>query len=280
MPPGNTDISQTAEGAYQRHLDSYFNRAARYWDEIYSRQDISAAIYQERLKRVLELSERLELAPGSRVLEIGCGAGWTAVALAQRGCLVDAADTVPAMLASTRLHAGEAGVGDRVRPIFADTHRLPFGDASFHLVLAIGVIPWLPAAAPAIREMSRVLEQEGQLIVSADHTWGLSRIVEPLTNPLAWMFKPVIRKLIARRDAGARSVLSSRKEIDSALAAAGLQKISSLTLGFGPFTVARRRLLSDTVGLRLHRRLQALADRGVPVFRSGGAHYLVAARKV
>ncbi len=265
--------------AYQRQLDTYFDAAAGYWNDVYSRRDVNGAVYQERRRRVLEFCGRLGLRPGAWVLEIGCGAGFTSVTLALRGYHVHAVDTVPAMLRLARQHAYEAGVGHQIRMLLADTHHLPFGDESFRLVLAIGVIPWLPSAAPAIREMARVLAPGGGLVVSADHAWGLHRVLDPTSSPLTAPLRERLRKVLRRKATGARAVVHSRREIDSALAAAGLRPESGATLGFGPFTVMRRRLLPEATGLKVHHRMQALADRGVPILRSAGAHYVVAARK-
>ena len=264
---------------YQQQLDRYFDAAAGYWNDVYWRRDVNGAIYQERRRRVLEFCERLDLPPASWVLEIGCGAGFTSVTLALRGYHVHAADTVPAMLKFARQHASEAGVSDHVRILLADTHHLPFEDESFRLVLAIGVIPWLPSAAPAIREMARVLAPGGGLVVSADHAWGLHRVLDPTSSPLTAPLRERLRKVLRRKSNGAHAVVNSRREIDLALAAAGLRPESAATLGFGPFTVMRRRLLPEATGLKVHHRMQALADRGAPVFRSAGAHYVVAARK-
>src|SRR5437773_1141181 len=61
--------------------------------------------------------------------------------------------------------------------------------------------------------------------------------------------------------------------------AAGLEKIAGRTVGFGPFSVLGWKVLSDSSGVRVHRRLQQLADRGVPILRSMGTQYIVLARK-
>jgi len=50
-------------------------------------------------------------------------------------------------------------------------------------------------------------------------------------------------------------------------------------LGFGPFWLLNR-LLPQAFGVKLHRALQGLADRGVPVLRSAGAQYITLSRKV
>ena len=56
-------------------------------------------------------------------------------------------------------------------------------------------------------------------------------------------------------------------------------KNRSMTLGFGPFTLFRHTVIPEPLGIKLHYRLQFLADRNAPLFRSTGAHYIVLARK-
>src|SRR5690606_3478741 len=47
---------------------------------------------------------------GARVLDVGCGGGLLAEALARRGATVTAIDLAPAMIETARLHAAEAGL--------------------------------------------------------------------------------------------------------------------------------------------------------------------------
>jgi hypothetical protein len=63
------------------------------------------------------------------------------------------------------------------------------------------------------------------------------------------------------------------------VANAGLTVTRSKAIGFGPFSLFGRHLLPETVAVRVHRRLQALADRGTPVLRSTGAQHIVLARR-
>jgi hypothetical protein len=63
------------------------------------------------------------------------------------------------------------------------------------------------------------------------------------------------------------------------LAEAGLEKVESRTVGFGPLSFLGLKLLPDSLSVSLHGRLQRLADRGVPGLRSGGMNYVVIARK-
>src|ERR1700739_678293 len=72
---------EAADG--QRAANSYFEKAASYWSEVYERDDdMRALIYQERLRILLELVKRIGLPSQERVLDVGCGAGQAAVALA------------------------------------------------------------------------------------------------------------------------------------------------------------------------------------------------------
>jgi 2-polyprenyl-6-hydroxyphenyl methylase/3-demethylubiquinone-9 3-methyltransferase len=264
---------------HQHRVNVYFGAAAAYWRDIYSQEDVCGAIYQERRARALDLVKSLCLPARARILEIGCGAGLTSVALARLGYLVDAVDTVPAMLDSTREHAARAGVEELITPRLADVHRLPFGSDAFSAVLALGVIPWLPRTAPAVEEMARVLAPGGSLIVTADQRWGISRVLDPLTNPMAQPLKRIARRLLART-AKVQARMTTIDELENAIAASGLEKTSGVTLGFGPFTLFHRRLIPECKGVKLHRRLQALADRGLPILHSAGAQYLMTARKV
>ncbi len=72
-----------------------------------------------------------------------------AAALARRGLVVYATDAVTAMLDLTRTRAAESGVSRLVEARKSDVHTLDFEDATFDLVIALGVIPWVHS--PAMR---------------------------------------------------------------------------------------------------------------------------------
>jgi len=271
-----------AAGDGQERITAYFDSQAQYWKEIYQRRDAFSVTYQQRMATVLAWVDGLMLSAGSRILEVGCGAGFTTVALTERGFVVEAQDAANAMVELTRQHAEEAGVADRVKASVGKVDQLAFPDGTFPLVLAIGVIPWVDAANLAVHELARVVKPGGYLLFTVDNRWRLHYLLNPSRTPLLEPVRWAIRNLSAAAGLGARGPLNrqhSIRQTDSFVRAAGLEKIRSKTLGFGPFRFFHFRPLSDAQGIKLHETLQGWADRGVPLIRSMGGQYLVLAQK-
>ncbi len=269
----------------QEKVNAYFQSKSLYWKELYTREGVFSETIRDRQAAVLDWIDSLALAPGSQVLEIGCGAGFLAVALAQRGLRVHAIDSADAMVELARRHATESGVTDVLSVDAGDVYALAFEDGSFDLVIALGVIPWLERAEPAIQEMARVTRPGGYVILTADNRLRLHHILDPWLNPALSPLKQGVKAALVRLGLSRRppnkinSTLHGRRFIDKTLARFELAKINGMTLGFGPFSLFRRRVLPEPLGIALHHWLQCLADRHVPIFRSTGAQYLVLARK-
>jgi SAM-dependent methyltransferase len=257
----------------------YFEAMAAYWQEIYGHYDVNAVIYQERSALVLSLLEELAMPVRSDVLEIGCGAGLISVALAQRGYVVKATDLVAPMLELTRQAAKKAQVTQFIETTQCDIHLLPFPNESFMLVMAIGVLPWLPSLNEPMLEMVRVLRPDGHLIVTTDNHWSFIRVL----NPFVWARLLGIRipdrlRFWKRHNQPVTSRCSVR-DFDARLPGLGLGKIYGKTLGFGPFWLLNR-LLPQAFGVKLHHGLQCLAETGVPLLRCAGAQYITLSKKL
>ena len=83
------------------------------------------------------LSEVLELRPGMRVLDMGCGKAISSIFLAKEfGVQVWATDLwIPAAENGLRIRA--AGVEDSVCPIHAEAHALPFAEGFFDALVSL-----------------------------------------------------------------------------------------------------------------------------------------------
>jgi ubiquinone/menaquinone biosynthesis C-methylase UbiE len=268
----------------QEKVNDYFGSSSAYWKDVYSDGKLLSTIYRARRKTILEWASSLHLPKDARILEIGCGAGFITVALARNGYTVDAIDSVGAMLQMTHAKAVHNGVCDQVRLHLADVHALPFKAGTFDLVIAVGVIPWLHSEQVAVLEMQRVLKTGGHLLLTADNSARLNRVMDPRSSPLLRPPRLVLKYLL--RAFGLRSgdsdvlpKLHYPRQVNRLMKDCNLRNVKCCTVGFGPFTIFGRAVLNDPAAVKLHDRLQNLAKKNSFVFRRAGSHYLVLAHK-
>jgi SAM-dependent methyltransferase len=276
-------VEQSGPGA-QGVVDAYFGIESQFWEDIYERGDVYSVIHQRRRAISLAWIEQLRLPAGSRILEVGCGAGLTAVELARTGFVVDAIDSTPEMIELTRSRAQDANLGDRLRPALGDVHALEYEPGAFDAVLALGVIPWLHSPQTAVHEIARVLRPGGHVVLNADNAARLTDLVDPRYTPALKPLKEALKRPLKRARSrpprpGAPVQQHSLREFERILSAGGLHVVRGSTLGFGPFTFLGKRVLPARLEPRVDHWLQLRADRGVRGVRSVGAQYLVLARK-
>src|SRR5256884_150926 len=198
----------------QEIVNEYFRAETMVWKEIYTRSDVQAETIRDRHAAVLDWIDALALKPGSKVLEIGCGAGFMAIALAQRGFRVYAIDSAESMIEQAHQNAMESRVTDLLSLDIGDVYTLAFDDESFDLVLAIGVIPWLERADLAIQQMARVTKHSGHIILSYANRLGLERMICPLsfvTRAICWIARSALSNQGMTPIASTRSNDSSSK---------------------------------------------------------------------
>jgi 2-polyprenyl-3-methyl-5-hydroxy-6-metoxy-1,4-benzoquinol methylase len=279
------DESPVSYRRQQEEVNTHFQAQSSYWKDIYARNTVYAELYRARQATALAWIDDLALAPGSRVLEVGCGAGFLSVALAQRELCVHAIDSTETMVELTRKQAAESGVTELLSADAGDVYELAFEDDSFDLVTALGVIPWLERPELAIREMARVTRPGGHVLLTDGNQVALNLLLDPWKNPALTPLRRSVKGMLERVGLLHQSpkpimaTFHDRRFIDEALASAELIKIKGMTLGFGTFTFLHRKVLPERLGIALHHWLQSLANRNVPLFRSTGLTYLVLATK-
>ncbi|MGH7223011.1 MAG: methyltransferase domain-containing protein [Gemmataceae bacterium] len=145
---GFTDVDQTND-------PDYF---IRFLDE--ASADESFQAYKQHSFALLELE------PGQYVLDVGCGTGEDARAMARRvapGGRVVAVDGSQSMIATAQRRAEECGLPVAFQ--VADAHQLPFADNSFDAARADRIFMHLESPAQALRDMMRVVRPGGRVLV-------------------------------------------------------------------------------------------------------------------
>jgi SAM-dependent methyltransferase len=131
---------------------------AEAYDSSYDDPGRRGRLVRARLAVALDL---LGSEPG-RVLDAGMGGGRLVEELTRRGWAVSGADVSAAMVSLARQRIPEAA--DAL--VVSGIEELPFADASFDAVAALGVLEFADDPGDAIRELARVLRNGGIAVVS------------------------------------------------------------------------------------------------------------------
>ena len=173
---------------------AHFDRVSGRWSRNYD--SLSGAM----LRRIGNFSTALKqhAAPGSHVLDFGCGSGDITRSLAGEGFAMTGIDLSPAMIAAARQAPGAGNIDWTVaRP---GEVTLPFADGAFQGALASSVFEYHPDCLAQFRELHRVLKPDGVFVFTIPDMTHPSRHAEEKWRGLAqgWLW-PLLR-LTPRHD--------------------------------------------------------------------------------
>jgi hypothetical protein len=126
-----------------------------------------------------EAQARLE-ADGTRVLDVGCGIGWSSISLARAfpSLRVDGIDADEASIAEAERLAAEAGVGDRVRFRVADAAELgAAGEGGYDAAFVFEALHDMTRPVEALAAVRALLAGDGVVIVADE------KVAETFTAP-------------------------------------------------------------------------------------------------
>ena len=143
----------------------------------FNRPAVTRLLGSEWLPAIGDLHERLSSTTPARIADIGCGEGWSTLALAQAypAAQVVGIDLDAPSIETARKRAHEAGVADRVAFRHADAASLDEG--VFDAALIIEAVHDMANPVPVLEAVRRSLRPDGSLIVVDE------RVAEEFTAP-------------------------------------------------------------------------------------------------
>jgi len=145
-------------GVSSRDVARFNALASRWWDPA----GPMLALHRMNPVRIGWIDRRM--APASRVLDVGCGGGLAAEALARRGHDVLGVDVAGEAIAVARAHASALGLALGYREATVD--ELLAEGVRFQVITALEVIEHVPDPAAFLGVLAGLLEAEGALFLS------------------------------------------------------------------------------------------------------------------
>ncbi len=158
------------------------NTAAETFDR-WAEEGRDAELEREHVDVARQVITAMQLRPGERVLDLGCGNGWATRLIAQANAGVQAigVDAAPKMIARAEaLHS----LTIRARYELGTFEKLDFKDAHFDRVFSMEALYYATDLHQAIRECFRVLKPGGSIETLVDY-YAESSASEPWAEVMA-----------------------------------------------------------------------------------------------
>ncbi|HEY7405005.1 MAG TPA: class I SAM-dependent methyltransferase [Candidatus Angelobacter sp.] len=158
---------------------------------------------------------RLGITPGTRVLDVGCGAGQLALIAARAGAKVTGCDIATNWLEDARERAAAEGLSVNFEE--GDAEALPFADGQFDAVVSLVGAMFAPRPELVAEELTRVCRRGG-MIAMANWTPGgfigqmfktIARHIAPsgMPSPVLWGDEAIVRERFSNGISGLRCSL-------------------------------------------------------------------------
>lgn len=165
----------------------------------------------------LDFLGRLALAPGTRMLDVGCGAGQIAIPAARAGVQVTGVDIAANSIEQARARAKAEGLN--VQFDEGDAEDLPYQDASFDIVVSLIGAMFAPRPEEVAAELLRVCRPGGRIVMAnwtpEGHVGQMFKIIgkhvppPPLmASPLQWGDEAIVRE---RFGSGVKSMKCTKR---------------------------------------------------------------------
>ncbi|HKT33069.1 MAG TPA: bifunctional 2-polyprenyl-6-hydroxyphenol methylase/3-demethylubiquinol 3-O-methyltransferase UbiG [Gammaproteobacteria bacterium] len=215
-------MSATHTNLDQREISKFDALASRWWDP----QGEFRTLHHINPLRLAYIEQRAAL-KNRRVLDIGCGGGLLAEAMAERGAEVTGIDMADEPLTVARLHLHESRLQVHYRKISAEALASE-APAQFDVVTCMEMLEHVPQPESVVQASARLLKPGGQAFFST-----LNRNLKSFLLAIVGA-EYALRLLPRGTHAYAKFIRPS--ELDAWARAAGLELRGSTGLHYNPVT--------------------------------------------
>ena len=161
----------------------------------------------------VEILDAWNIAPGQRLLDIGCGSGQSAIPAARRGLRVTGVDIAENLIDYARNRAETEGLAARFD--VGDVEDLPYEDASYDAAISMIGAMFAPRPDAVVAEMARVIRPGGKLYMAnwtprsmpAQMFKCVASVVPPppdFVPPVLWGDEDTVRERLGENFTGIR----------------------------------------------------------------------------
>ncbi len=164
-------------------LDFYNREAKRWWDstaEIHTLNQMNPIRFQYFDTIISNWS-------GVRVLDVGCGGGYTCEYLARRGAIATGIDQSAPCIEAAQRHAHDECLAIDYHQGMA--HALPYADHQFDVVTCLDALEHIEHWQDAIAQIYRVLKPGGVFLFDTINRTFWSKII------MIWLLENIFRKI-------------------------------------------------------------------------------------
>jgi len=161
-------------------------------------------INKRRLETIIPLAK---IEKQQKILDLGCGNGFSSIFLAKRGHKLISVDLSSRMIKLARKKVAENGFSGYVNFIVGDVENLPIKSGIFDASLCIALLHHVPNDLRVISEMKRVLRMKGKIAISEPNALnpyilikGIFHILlrtpeHMILRSIKWRFTKIFKKM-------------------------------------------------------------------------------------